>query len=97
MKNNLFNIIHNSIITVIFVLIFILFIRENNDFKFIKCNCFENQKNRSYIIKFYLFKKLIHFSFCIFFADFCYCKLLVFMKNKILFQDLNQLLKTCHV
>src|SRR5438034_4827768 len=97
MKNNLFNIIHNLIIIVIFVLILILFIRENNDFKFIKYNCFENQKNKNHIIKFYLFKKLIHFFFCIFFADFCYCKSLVLMKNEILFQDSNQLLKTCHV
>src|SRR5436190_2681904 len=97
MKNNLFNIIYNLIIIVIFVLILILFIRKNNDFEFVRCNYFENQKNRSHVIKFHLFKKLIHFSFHIFFADFCYCKLLVLMKNKILFQDSNQLLKTCHV
>src|SRR5204862_7874718 len=97
MKNNLFSIIHNSIIIVIFILILIFFIRKNNDFEFVKCNCFESQKNKSYVIRFYLFKKLIHFFFHVFFADFCYCKLLVLMKNEILFQDLNQLLKTCHV
>src|SRR5947207_8970910 len=96
MKNNLFNIIYNSIIIVIFVLILILFIRKNNDFEFIKYNCFESQKNKSCIIRFHLFKKLIHFFFCVFFADFCYCELLVLMKNEILFQNLNQLLKICH-
>src|SRR5438034_9101186 len=97
MKNNLFNIIYNLIIIIIFVLILIFFIRENNDFKLIKCNYFENQKNRNYIIKLHLFKKLIHLSFHILFADFCYCKLLVLMKNEILFQDLNQLLKMYHI
>src|SRR6266480_3321964 len=97
MKNNLFSIIHNSIIIVIFVLILILFIRKNNDFEFIKYNCFENQKNKNHVIKFHLFKKLIHFFFYVLFADFCYCKLLVLVKNEILFQDSNQLLKTCYI
>src|SRR5436190_23708462 len=97
MKNNLFSIIYNLIIIVIFVFIFIFFIKKNNDFEFIKCNCFENQKNKSHIIRFHLFKKFIHLFFYVFFADFCYCDSLVLMKNKILFQDSNQLLKTCHV
>src|SRR5438034_5403458 len=97
MKNNLFNIIHNLIIIVIFVLILIFFIRKNNDFEFVECNYFENQKNRNHVIKFYLFKKLIHFFFHVFFADFCYCESLMSVKNKILFQDLNQLLKMYHV
>src|SRR6266513_1648161 len=97
MKNNLFSIIHNSIIIIIFVLIFILFIRENNNFEFVECNYFENQKNKNHVIRFYLFKKFIHFSFYVFFADFYYCKSLVSVKNKILFQNSNQLLKMYHV
>src|SRR5204862_481816 len=72
MKNNLFSIIHNLIIIVIFVLILIFFIRENNDFKFIKCNNFESQKNKNYVIIFHLFKKHDHLLLLVFFFQYSY-------------------------